>query len=107
MVYLGDCIESPIYRGGGLHSRCNGTPGSRMCNRQRVYCGNVQRDVGARLNRSCWLRAPPSGGRGAPQVRLPNVVFGLQIVLGLNKWAKSPFGRSRTIAPQVVALDEE
>jgi len=23
------------------------------CNRQRVYCGNVQRDVGVRLNRSC------------------------------------------------------
>jgi len=27
MFYLGDCIESPIYRGGGLQSRCNGTPG--------------------------------------------------------------------------------
>ena len=26
--YLGDCYESPIYRGGGLHSRCNGTPSS-------------------------------------------------------------------------------
>ena len=26
MFYLGDCIESPIYRGGELHSRCNGTP---------------------------------------------------------------------------------
>jgi hypothetical protein len=26
--YLGDCYESPIYRGGGLQSRCNGTPGS-------------------------------------------------------------------------------
>jgi len=25
---LGDYIESPIYRGGGLQSRCNGTPGS-------------------------------------------------------------------------------
>ena len=33
---------------------------------------------------------------GVPQVRLPNVVFGLQIVLGLSKWAKSPFGRFRT-----------
>jgi len=28
VLYLGDCIESPIYRGGELHSRCNGTPGS-------------------------------------------------------------------------------
>jgi len=28
MFYLGDCIESPLYRGGGLQSRCNGTPGS-------------------------------------------------------------------------------
>jgi len=26
--YLGDCYESPIYRGGGLQSRCNDTPGS-------------------------------------------------------------------------------
>jgi hypothetical protein len=24
--YLGDCSESPIYRGGGLQSRCSGTP---------------------------------------------------------------------------------
>jgi len=23
--YLGDCYESPIYRGGWLQSRCNGT----------------------------------------------------------------------------------
>jgi len=38
---------------------------------------------------------------------LPNVVCGLWIVLGLSKWAKTPFGRSRTIAPQVVALGEE
>jgi len=28
MFYLGDCIESPVYRGGELHSRCNGTPSS-------------------------------------------------------------------------------
>jgi len=28
VLYLGDCIESPIYRGGELQSRCNGTPGS-------------------------------------------------------------------------------
>jgi len=28
MFYLGDCIESPIYRGGGTPSRCNGTSGS-------------------------------------------------------------------------------
>jgi len=28
MFYLGDYIESPIYRGGRLQSRCNGTPGS-------------------------------------------------------------------------------
>jgi len=28
MFYLGDCIESPIYRGGELHSRFNGTPNS-------------------------------------------------------------------------------
>ena len=28
MFYLEDCIESPIYSGGGLQSRCNGTPGS-------------------------------------------------------------------------------
>ena len=26
--YVGDCYESPIYRCGGLQSRCNGTPGS-------------------------------------------------------------------------------
>jgi len=38
---------------------------------------------------------------------LPNVVFGLWIVLGLSKWAKDPFGRSGTVAPQVVALDKE
>jgi len=25
---MGDCIESHIYRGGGLQSRCNGTLGS-------------------------------------------------------------------------------
>jgi len=41
------------------------------------------------------------------QVILPNVVFGLWIVIGLSKWAKAPFGQSRTVAPQVVALDEE
>jgi len=64
VVYLGDCIESPIYRGGGLHSRCNGTPGSGKCNRQRVYCGNVQRDVGARLNRSCGFVHPLRGEEG-------------------------------------------
>ena len=28
MLYLGDCIESPIYRGGELQSGCSGTPGS-------------------------------------------------------------------------------
>jgi len=28
MFYLGDCIESPIYRGGELQSRYNGTPSS-------------------------------------------------------------------------------
>jgi len=28
VFYLGDCIESPIYRGGDLQSRCNGTPNS-------------------------------------------------------------------------------
>jgi len=28
VFYLGDCIESPIYRGGRLQSCCNGTPGS-------------------------------------------------------------------------------
>jgi len=28
MFSLGDCIESPIYSGGGLQSRCNGTPDS-------------------------------------------------------------------------------
>jgi len=28
MFYLGDCSESPIYRGGELQSRCNGTPSS-------------------------------------------------------------------------------
>jgi len=38
---------------------------------------------------------------------LPNVVFELWIVLGLSKWAKGPFGRSRTVAPQVVAPVEE
>jgi len=27
-MYLGDCIESPIYRGGELQSRCNDTPSS-------------------------------------------------------------------------------
>jgi len=41
------------------------------------------------------------------QVSLPNVVFELWIVLGLSKWAKDPFGRSRTVAHQVVALDKE
>jgi len=50
---------------------------------------------------------PLRGRRGVLQVKLPNVVFGLQIVLDLSKWAKSPFGRSRIVAPQVVALDEE
>jgi len=28
VFYLGDCIESPIYRGGGVQSCCNGTLGS-------------------------------------------------------------------------------
>jgi len=28
VFYLGDCIESAIYRGGELQSRCNGTPSS-------------------------------------------------------------------------------
>jgi len=28
MFYLEDCIVSPIYRGGELQSRCNGTPSS-------------------------------------------------------------------------------
>jgi len=56
----------------------------------------MQRDIGARLNRSHLLRAPPSRGRGVPRVRFSNVAFGLQIILGLSKWAKSTFGRSRT-----------
>jgi hypothetical protein len=58
-------------------------------------------------NGGSLARAPPSRGRGVSQVMLPNVVLGLFIVLGLSKWAKCPFGRSRTVAPQVVALDEE
>jgi len=33
------------------------------CNRQRVYCGNVQRDVVVLLNRSRSLHAPPLAGR--------------------------------------------
>jgi len=56
------------------------------CNCQRVYCMNVQRDVGARLNQSCSLRAPPSRGRGVSQVMLPNVVFGLLIVFGQSSF---------------------
>jgi hypothetical protein len=60
-----------------------------------------------RLNQSLSFRAPPLRRRGVSQVTLPNVVFGLWIVLGLSKWAKDPFGRSITVAPQVVALDEE
>jgi len=67
----------------------------------------MQRDVGARLNRSCLLSAPPLRGKVVSQVMLPNMVFGLWIVLGLSKWAKDPFGQSRTVAPQVDALDEE
>ena len=42
------------------------------------------------LNRSCLLHAPPSRGRGVSQVMLSNVVFGLGIVLGLSRWAKTP-----------------
>jgi hypothetical protein len=29
------------------------------------------------------------------------------MILGLSKWAQNPFVRSRTVAPQVVALDKE
>jgi hypothetical protein len=95
--YLGDCIESPIYRGGGLQSRSGGTPGFGgyeivgSVTAQRVYCGNVQnvqRDVGVRLNRSRSLRAPPSRRGGVSQVMLPNVEFGLWIVLGLSNGPK-------------------
>jgi len=64
VFYLGDCIESPIYGGGELQSRCNGTPisggyeivGSVTA---REFIAGVQRDVGARLNRSRLLRTPP------------------------------------------------
>jgi len=64
----------------------------------------VERDVGARLNRSRLLHAPPSRGRVVSQVILPNVAFGLQIILGLSKWAKDPFGRSRIVAPKSLLL---
>jgi len=52
----------------------------------------MQRDVGARLNRSRLLLAPPSRERGVSQAGLPNMVFGLQIILGLSKWVKNLFG---------------
>jgi hypothetical protein len=32
------------------------------------------------------------------QVILPNVESGLWFVLGLSKWAKDPFGQSRTVS---------
>ena len=64
----------------------------------------MQRDVGARLNRSHLLRALPSRGRGVSQVRLPNAVFGLQMALGISKWANSPFGWSKTVAAKSLLL---
>jgi len=82
MFYLGDCIESPIYKGGELQSRCNGTPssggyeivGSVTAESLLRECAT---DVGVRLNRSCLLRAPPSRERKVPQVILRNIAVGL------------------------------
>jgi hypothetical protein len=84
--YLGDCIESPIYRGGGLQSRCGGTVGSggyeivgsvtarefiagtcRMCKETLRVCSN----------RSPLLRAPLLRRRGMSQATLPNRELGL------------------------------
>jgi len=61
--------------------------------------GTCKETLGAHLNRSRLLRAPPSRGRGVSQVSLPNAIFGLQMAVGLSKWAKNPFSRSRTVAP--------
>ena len=55
-----------------------------------------------RLNRSRSLRAPTLWERGVSQVMLPNMVFGLWIVLGLSKWANDPFGRFRTKEKKVI-----
>jgi len=83
MFYLGDCIESPIYRGGELQSRCNGTPSSGgyeivgSVNSREFIAGTCKETLGVRLNRSCLLRASPSRGREVSQVRLPNIAFWL------------------------------
>jgi len=63
MFYLGDCIESLFievesYRVVVMVHPALAATKSWKCNRQRVYCGNVQREVEARLNRSHLLRAP-------------------------------------------------
>jgi len=42
MFYLGECIESPIYRGGELQSRCNGTPSSGGYERAKRRWGSFE-----------------------------------------------------------------
>jgi hypothetical protein len=91
--YLGDCIESPIYRGGGLQSHCGGTPGSSgyeivrsVTTREFIArtCRMCKETLVVLSNRSPFLRAPPSRRRGMSQATLPNMELGLWSVLGLS-----------------------
>jgi hypothetical protein len=95
--YIGDCIESPIYKGGGLQSRCGGTPGSggyeivgSVTAKDFIAgtCRMYKETLWVRLNRSRSLRASPSRRSGVSQVMLPNIEFGLWIVLGLSNGPK-------------------
>jgi hypothetical protein len=51
--YLGDCSESPIYRGGGLQSRCNGTLGSGGY--EIVESVNVREFIAGTCGETLWL----------------------------------------------------
>jgi len=48
---------------------------------------HVERDVTVRLNWSQLLCAPPSRRRGCVASKLQNVVFELDLSLGLSNWA--------------------
>jgi len=75
--YLGDYQESPLYRGGWMQDRCNGTRVSGSykimwsVTASEIFTGTWERDVTVRLNWSL----------------LPNTVFGLDLLFALNNWA--------------------
>jgi len=88
--YLGDCNESPIYRGGGLHSCCNGTLGSDGY--QIVGIGTAREIIAVTCKETLWFV-----WTGLACSVHPFCGDGLWVILGLSKWVKVPFDRSRTV----------